>query len=245
VSGETPAVLVFDCVSKRYGSDDRSVWALHDTSLHLGHGEFVSIVGPSGSGKTTILNLSAGLDTPSSGKILVMGRSLADLSANQLAQMRRETVSFVFQFANLLGSLTAARNVAVPLRADGVGREETERRVAAALRSVGMAERADHYPDELSGGELQRVAIARALATDAKLLLVDEPTGNLDSVRGEEIMELLRRAVDERGRSVLLVTHDNRAAAYGDRIITLRDGRIVDVVERRTSRPDVVPLKKR
>jgi len=173
------------------------------------------------------------------------GRLVWALRESHRARLRRRTIAFVFQFFNLLPTLTAAQNVAVPLRADGRRRAEVEARVAGALAAVGLADRADHRPDELSGGEMQRVAIARALATDARLILADEPTGNLDSVRSEEILELLRRASEREGRSVVLVTHDHRAAAYGDRILTLRDGRIVDQVEGGVRRATVTRLPRR
>jgi putative ABC transport system ATP-binding protein len=226
-------VVVRD-VTRRFGEGARAVWALRDVSLTLAAGELVTVMGPSGSGKSTLLNLIAGLDTADAGEVEVDGRRLSTLTDGDRARLRRRTLAFVFQTMNLLPTLTAAQNVAVPLRADGMARREADARVATALAAVGVAGRAGHYPGELSGGEMQRVAIARALATDARVILADEPTGNLDTVRGEEILELLRRAVDVDGRTVLLVTHDLRASAYGDRMLTLRDGRIVDEVSTRT-----------
>ncbi len=224
------AVASLRTVAKRYGAGGRLVWALRDVSLDVQPGEFVAVTGPSGSGKTTLLNLVAGLDAPDTGEVLLEGRRVAALGDGERARLRRRTVAFVFQFFNLLPTLTAAQNVAVPLRADGRRRAEIAERVARALDAVGLGERSGHYPSELSGGEMQRVAVARALATDARLILADEPTGNLDTIRSEEILELLRAASERDGRSVLLVTHDLRAAAYGDRLLTLRDGRIVDEV---------------
>jgi putative ABC transport system ATP-binding protein len=235
-------VAVLQNLSKRYGDADRVVWAVRDVSLSIGAREFVSITGPSGSGKSTLLNLVAGLDVPTGGEVIVDGQSVAQRSARQMALFRRKTVAMIFQFFNLLPTLTALENVAVPLRADGMKRTEVNARVQRSLEAVGLSDRAGHYPGQLSGGEMQRVAIARALATDARLILADEPTGNLDTSRGEQILELLRRATDENGRSVLLVTHDMIAASYGDRLLTLRDGRIVDEVITPSAQGKVIPL---
>lgn len=230
-------------VSRSYGEADRRVWALRTVSLSVQPAEFVSIVGPSGSGKSTLLNLIAGLETPTEGEVLVGGRAIASMGDEELARLRRRVVTFVFQFFNLLPTLTAAQNVAMPLRADGMQKAEIDARVGASLEIVGLTSRASHYPTELSGGEMQRVAIARALATRAEVILADEPTGNLDSTRGEQIMELLRRAREVERRAVVLVTHDLRAAAYGDRMLTLRDGVIVDEIENAT-RAEVIPFRK-
>jgi putative ABC transport system ATP-binding protein len=238
-----PGIVELRAVSKRYGDGDRAVWAVRDVSLSLAPGEFLSITGPSGSGKSSLLNLIAGLDFPTTGDVYVDGECLRTQSSTALARMRREKVAFIFQFFNLLQSLNAERNVAVPLRAQGLPRIEVAERVSKALEAVGMKHRAAHYPDELSGGELQRVAIARALAADARVILADEPTGNLDSIRGEEILELLKQASEKQGRAVVLVTHDARAAAYGDRILTLRDGCVVDEIET-TARAEIIPLHK-
>ena len=216
--------------------------ALRDVSLTIEPGEFVAITGPSGSGKSTLLNLVAGLDSPTSGEVSIEGTPIPTLSNRELSVVRRRTIAIIFQFFNLLPTLTAEENVAVPLRADGIKTAEVRSRATHALDVVGLAQRARHYPSELSGGEMQRVAIARALATDARLILADEPTGNLDTERGEEILELLRQACERDGRAVLLVTHDLRAAAYGDRLITLRDGRIVDEVSSAPSSAQVVRL---
>jgi putative ABC transport system ATP-binding protein len=235
------AVVVVRGVTRRFGEGERAVWALRDVSLAVMPGELVAITGPSGSGKSTLLNLIAGLDTANAGEVEVEGQRLATMTDGERARLRRRTVAFVFQSTNLLPTLTAAQNVGVPLRADGVPRRHVDGRVAAALAAVGLAARAGHYPGELSGGEAQRVAIARALATDARVILADEPTGNLDTARGEEILELLRRAVEVDGRTVLLVTHDLRAGAYGDRTISLRDGRIVDELATQI-RATVAPL---
>ncbi len=220
-------IVRFDRVSVRYGDGDRAVWALRDLSMEIQPGEFVTIMGPSGSGKTTLLNLAAGLQVPDSGRVLVDGQDLGVMSDTELAAVRRVQVAYVFQFFNLLPTLTARENVELPLRANGLRKSEIDERVREHLDLVGLGQRSGHFPRELSGGELQRIAIARALATRARVILADEPTGNLDSIRGEEILELLRQTVASDGRSVVLVTHDPRAAAYGDRMLTLRDGTIV------------------
>jgi putative ABC transport system ATP-binding protein len=239
---DSDPIVTLHAVSKRYGTGERAVWALHDVTLAVRPGEFVVVMGPSGSGKSTLLNLIAGLDVPDQGDVHVAGRPVAGLPDEELARMRRRTIAFIFQFFNLLPTLDAWDNVAVPLRADGVRRGELTERVTRALDAVGIAHRARHYPDEMSGGEMQRVAIARALATDARVLLADEPTGNLDTARSQEILALLRRAVDAEGRAIVMVTHDPRAAQYGDRVITLSDGRIAEerTVRRVNGSPDVV-----
>jgi putative ABC transport system ATP-binding protein len=230
-------------VSKQYGDDEgQHVSAVRDVSLDVAPGEFVSIMGPSGSGKSTLLNLIAGLDVPTAGDVLVDGQRIRTLSARQLAMLRRKTVTLVFQFFNLLPTLTTKQNVAVPLLADGLPRRDISERVDRALASVSMSHRGEHYPSQLSGGEMQRVAIARALATDARIILADEPTGNLDSVRGEEILELLKQSTERGERTVIMATHDLRAAAYGDRLFTMRDGRIVDEVLGQRVVPKVTPL---
>ena len=242
--GATRPLVVVRNVTRRFGDGAGAVWALRDVSLTVAPAELVTIMGPSGSGKSTLLNLVAGIDEPDTGTVEVDGNVLARMRDAELARLRRRTVAFVFQAMNLLPTLTAAQNVAVPLRADGMPARTVAERVASALAHVGLTARAGRYPAELSGGEMQRTAIARALATDARLILADEPTGNLDTARGEEVLDLLRRAVDDDGRSVLLVTHDLRASAYGDRMITLRDGRIVDEIRTRV-RSSVTSLPER
>jgi putative ABC transport system ATP-binding protein len=237
-------IVAVEAVSKRFGEGASAVWALRGVSLSLHRGEFVSVMGPSGSGKSTLLSLIAALDDPTRGRVVVAGKAVDALPEGELARMRRRTLTIIFQFFNLLPTLTAAQNVAVPLRADRRPAPEVRRRVAGALDAVGLTKRAHHYPAQLSGGEMQRVAIARAFATDAAVILADEPTGNLDTIRGEEILGLLKRAAEREGRSVLLVTHDARAAAHGDRLITLRDGLIEDQVET-PSTGKVLPLSPR
>jgi putative ABC transport system ATP-binding protein len=217
-------------VEKVFGSGPSAVRAVDRLDLGIVRGEFVALTGPSGSGKSTVLNLLAGLDTPTSGEILIDGHSLALMTDDELTIFRRRKLGIIFQFFNLLPTLTAAENVALPLRADRRPRAEIVERVAEALDLVGMGHRAKHRPGELSGGEMQRIAIARALVIQPLVLLADEPTGNLDSKMGQDILELVKSMSERTGVTVVLVTHDLRAAAYGDRMITLRDGRIIDEV---------------
>ena len=214
-------------VRKVYGRGDTEVCALDGISLDVPAGQFVAMVGPSGSGKSTLLHLLGGLDQPSAGEIMVDGTPLAGMSDDEITIFRRRKIGFVFQFFNLLPTLTAEENVALPLLLDGRGRRAVQPAVEEALAQVGLARRRRHRPDEMSGGEMQRVAIARALVIEPALILADEPTGNLDSRTGEQISSLIRDANERRGATVLLVTHDARAASYGSRTVTMRDGTIV------------------
>jgi putative ABC transport system ATP-binding protein len=202
------------------------IHALRGVSLRIEAGEFVSIMGPSGSGKSTLLHLLGALDTPTTGKALFAGRDLRAMSDRERSRLRRTRIGFVFQFFNLLPTLTAAENVALPLLLDGQPRAGAVKRAAAALEHVGLHPRQDHYPDELSGGEMQRVAVARALVTEPDAVLCDEPTGNLDSATSQEVLGLLRSLPESGRRCVVMVTHDAQAAAYGDRVVKIRDGRI-------------------
>jgi len=217
-------------VEKVFGTGASTVRAVDHLDLGILRGEFVTLTGPSGSGKSTVLNLLAGLDTPTAGEISIDGQRLSAMSDDDLTIFRRRKLGIIFQFFNLLPTLTAAENVALPLRADRRPRPEIQERVMAALELVGMGHRAPHRPGELSGGEMQRVAIARALVIEPVVLLADEPTGNLDSKMGQDVLELVKSMSERTGVTVVLVTHDLRAAAYGDRMITLRDGRIIDEV---------------
>jgi putative ABC transport system ATP-binding protein len=214
-------------VERRFGDGHTAVTALHPLDLAIGAGQLVAVMGPSGSGKSTLLSLIGGLDQPTSGRLAVLGADITQLGAAQLAELRRRRVGYVFQELNLIFGLTAAENVALPLELDGVPANRARETAVETLTAVGLAELVDRYPDELSGGEQQRVAIARAAAGDRPILLADEPTGALDSHTGEAIMRLLRRHCDA-GRTVVLVTHDAAHAAWADRIVFLRDGRLVD-----------------
>ena len=225
-------------VSKSYG-DSGVVQALRNLSFTVEQGERVAVMGPSGSGKSTLLNLICGLDQPTSGSIKLEGIELAALDDDRRTRLRREKIGMIFQTFNLLPTLTALENVALPLRLQGLRRRETDERASAMLERVGLKVRAHHRPDELSGGERQRVAIARALVFHPPILLGDEPTGNLDSATGEEILRLLDDLHNEFNNTILLVTHNDLAAAFCDRILTLRDGQFVK--EARTGRTGAAP----
>jgi putative ABC transport system ATP-binding protein len=220
-------VLELRDIYRTHGKGETAVHALRGVSLSVAPGEFVAVMGPSGSGKSTLLNLAGGLDGPTSGEVAVEGVVLARLNRKQLAAVRRRNVGYVFQDLNLLPSLTAAENVALPLELDGMSLRKTRPLALAALAEVGLEELAPRFPDEMSGGQQQRVAIARALVGDRRLVLADEPTGALDSQTGEAVLKLLRARVDA-GAAGVLVTHEARHAAWADRVIFLRDGRIVD-----------------
>jgi putative ABC transport system ATP-binding protein len=213
-------------VSKTVASGGRPLTILHDTDLEVGRGETIAVVGPSGSGKSTLLGLIAGLDAPSSGRILIDGEDITTLPEDRLARLRGQKIGFVFQFFHLVGSLTALENVLVPMEL--AGRLDGLPRARALLEEVGLSDRTHHYPSQLSGGEQQRVAIARALANDPPLLLADEPTGNLDSQNGGHIVDLLFDVNGSRGTTLVLVTHDRDLASRAHQRVALRDGRIVE-----------------
>src|SRR5437870_3838754 len=212
-------------VSKHFNGKRRVV-ALDSVDLDIARGELVSIVGPSGSGKSTLLNLIGGLDRPSTGEIRIDGQPIAALSDDDLTRLRRDKIGFIFQFFNLLPSLTCLENVALPLHLKGLGRREIEKRASELLELVQLGPRIDHLPDELSGGERQRVAIARALAFHPPVLLADEPTGNLDTHTGADILALIRDLHERLNSTILIVTHDPTVAESCSRTVTLRDARI-------------------
>ena len=210
----------------------RKVTALEGIHLEVARGEMLSLVGPSGSGKSTLLNLIGGLDRPSAGEIAIDGRALASLSDDELTRLRRDKIGFIFQFFNLLPSLNCLENVALPLHLKGMPKKQTAGRARELLDLVQLGHRLDHLPDELSGGERQRVAIARALAFYPPILLADEPTGNLDSHTGAEILNLIRDLHQRLGATVLIVTHDTGVAESCPRMVTLHDGRVAGDVRR-------------
>ncbi|MCI1749081.1 MAG: ABC transporter ATP-binding protein [Acidipropionibacterium sp.] len=220
-------VLGLDHVSRVYGSGEQAVHALRDVSIDVEPGTFLSVMGPSGSGKSTLLGLAGGLDQPSEGVVSVCGQSLNGLSRDDLARIRRRQLGFIFQDFNLVSTLTALENIALPLELDGVGARQARVVAAEALERIGLPELGDRFIEEMSGGQQQRVAIGRAIVGDRRLLLADEPTGALDSATGDEVMALIRQLADE-GVAVVLVTHEARHAAWADRVVFLRDGRLVD-----------------
>ena len=211
-------------VRKAYKQGENEITALAGISLDIVKGTFAVIMGPSGSGKSTLLHLIGGLDRPSSGELLVDNRLIGQMADDQVTLFRRKKIGFVFQFFNLLPTLTALENVALPLVLDGRSKFEAEERAQLLLKKIGLERRNRHLPEELSGGEIQRIAMARALAFDPPILLADEPTGNLDSKNGNAILSLLRQISKEEGCTVVMVTHSEEAAGYGDRRIYLRDG---------------------
>ena len=229
----TRMLVSIRALTLRLPSGGRLLTVLDDVSLDVAAGETVAVAGPSGSGKSTLLGLVAGLDTPTSGTIVVAGAEVTRLGESALARFRRETLGYVFQSYHLISTLTAAENVAVPL--DLAGAPGPAARAAELLAGVGLADRGHHYPAQLSGGEQQRVALARAMALDPPLLLADEPTGNLDSTTGAVIVDLLFAWNRERGTTLLLVTHDGALAERADRVVALRDGRVAG--ERRRAAP--------
>jgi putative ABC transport system ATP-binding protein len=213
-------------ISKTYGAGPQAMKAVDGLSLDIERGEFVSLMGPSGSGKTTMLNLIAGIDEPTDGQVILNGIDLATQADHQLADLRLRTIGFVFQTFNLIPALTVQENVSWPLEFSGYSRAEVRRRSAHALERVGVVGCERRHPGELSGGEQQRVAIARSIATEPRILLADEPTGNLDSHTGRTILDLLRALNHADAVTVVMVTHNVFAAAFGDRTLELRDGRI-------------------
>ncbi len=221
------AVLELRDVVRTHGSSEQAVVALQGISLTVAPGELVAVMGPSGSGKSTLLHLAGGLDAPTSGEVLVEGVTRGALGRMALARLRRRSVGYVFQDLNLVPALTAGENVSLPRELDGVPNRKARREALVALEQVGIGELADRFPDDMSGGQQQRVAIARALVGERRLVLCDEPTGALDSTTGAAVMALLRARCDD-GVAGVLVTHDARHAAWADRVVFLRDGRVVD-----------------
>lgn len=219
-------------ISKKYGKADNQISALTDITLSFAAGTFTAIMGPSGSGKSTLLQCAAGLDRPTTGTVTLAGTSLQDKTETELTLLRRQKVGFVFQSFNLLPSLTAEQNVALPLRL--AGQKPTQRQILNALAKVGLEDRANHRPSELSGGQQQRVAIARALIVQPAVLFADEPTGALDSTTGHSLLQTLSQLVRENGQTIIMVTHDPIAAAYAQKVVFLADGRLAGELSRPT-----------
>jgi putative ABC transport system ATP-binding protein len=231
-------------VTKNYQQGKRVVEAVRGVTLRIAYGEFVSIMGPSGSGKSTLMHLLGGLDQPTSGRVLFCGRDVHAMRDKELSTLRRSRIGFIFQFFNLLPTLTAEENVALPLLLAGWRRAKALIPAREELDRVGLRDRACHFPDQLSGGEMQRVAIARALVVKPEAVLCDEPTGNLDTRTSAEILRLLRSIPEPGKRAVIMVTHDDHAAHYGDRIVHIRDG-LIEKEEPgcRTGNMETMPLK--
>lgn len=213
-------------ICKSFGEKDNRTQVLNNISLKAGKGEFISLMGASGSGKSTLLYLLGGLDTPDSGEILLDGRDISKMRDKELSRLRREGLGFVFQFFNLVQNLTVEDNILLPLVMDGKSPKKYRERLDGILETVGLSDKRKSYPNQLSGGQQQRCAVARAVIYEPKILLADEPTGNLDSKSGSEIMELFSRINKDKGITILMVTHSAEYAAYSDRVITLSDGQI-------------------
>ena len=211
-------------LKKTYGRGDQIVEALRGVDLEISKGQFVAIMGPSGSGKSTLLHLLGGLDRPTSGSVILNEVAIDKMTDEELSIFRRRKLGFIFQFFNLLPTLTAIENVALPLLLDKKSMDEVEPRARELLKQIGLGNRMDHTPDQLSGGEMQRVAIARALVSDPLMILADEPTGNLDTKTGESVLSILSTMAREQGKTIVMVTHDPKAASYGTRLIRVRDG---------------------
>ena len=216
------AVVAAERLTRRYGEGDTAVDALRDVSLEIAAGELTAVMGPSGSGKSTLMHILAGLDKPTSGTVTIAGREITAMGDNELTKLRREHIGFVFQFFNLLPMLTAEENILLPLSI--AGKKPDRAWVDGVIEGVGLGSRRSHRPSELSGGQQQRVAVARALVSRPTVLFADEPTGNLDSTTGAEILQLLRTSVDTRGQTVVMVMHDLRATQIADRTLRLEDG---------------------
>jgi len=222
------SVLELRRVSKVYGQGGAEVRALEQVTLSVDQGAMVAVMGPSGSGKSTLLTIAGSLEEPTEGEVIVRGAALSGMSRNDKARLRRRTIGYVFQDFNLLPGLSAAENVSLPLELDGWRARRARSAGLAALAELGLAERADHYPDELSGGERQRVAIARAMVGERRLLLADEPSGALDSANAEAVMQLVHDACKNAGMAAVVVTHDARLASWADQVVFLRDGQVTD-----------------
>jgi putative ABC transport system ATP-binding protein len=218
-------------VRKKYQMGEVTVDALNKVDFVVAGGEFVAIMGPSGSGKSTLLHLLGGLDGPTDGEITIAGHQLSKLNDREVTLIRRRNVGFIFQFFNLLPTLTAEENITLPLLIDGQNLKQHQERIDRLVDMVGLTDRRHHKPDQLSGGQQQRVAVARAFVTNPAIVLADEPTGNLDSRNGEEILNLLRRSCDELCQTIVMVTHDAKAASFANRVVFLMDGRVVGDLE--------------
>ncbi|MEM2605166.1 MAG: ABC transporter ATP-binding protein [Candidatus Pacearchaeota archaeon] len=220
------SIVKLDKVCKTYELGKVKVPAVREVSLEIEEGDFIAIMGPSGSGKSTLMNLIGALDVPTAGKIFFKDKNIASISESALAKLRGKKIGFIFQQFNLIPTLTAKENVMLPMIFQGIPAEEREKKAENLLEKVGLSKRANHKPKELSGGEQQRVAIARALANDPEIILADEPTGNLDSKKGKEILEILKK-LNKEGKTIIIVTHDSNIAKSAKKIIYIKDGKVV------------------
>lgn len=221
------AILVVNNLHKSYNLGEIEVQALRGVDLSVQEGEFIAIMGPSGSGKSTLLHLLGGLDTPSRGEVILGGKSLKGLKDSRLAMIRRQEIGFIFQFFNLLPTLTAAENIYLPFLLDNKRGKQYDDKVQQMLSLVGLSDRSHHFPNQLSGGEQQRVAIARALVIEPRIILADEPTGNLDSSAAMTVLKLLQESSNQQKQTILMVTHDRKTAGYSEKLLELQDGKIV------------------
>ena len=240
------SLISVENLTKIYGSGNTAVTALDHVNLKVNAAEFVAVMGPSGCGKSTLLHLIGGLDKPSEGQILLDGIAVEDMNDDDLTELRRRKIGFVFQFFNLIPVLSAAENAALPITLDGASPAQAGAKAVEWLTRFGLGDRLSSRPDQLSGGQQQRVALARALVADPALILADEPTGNLDTRAGDEIASLLRDVSKKFGRTVMIVTHDPRIAAYADRIVFLKDGKVLEdtLLERKSGHPAEVLASK-
>ena len=228
IGGTMENIIEVNNICKSLGAKDNRTQVLKDISLTVGKGEFLSLMGASGSGKSTLLYLLGGLDTPDSGEIFLNGKDIAKMRDKELSKLRREGMGFVFQFFNLVQNLTVEDNILLPLVMDGKEPKKYRDRLDSMLETVGLSDKRKSYPNQLSGGQQQRCAIARAVICEPQILLADEPTGNLDSKSGTEIMELFKHINGDKGITILMVTHSRECAAYSDKVITLCDGSIIN-----------------
>lgn len=227
------AVITVKDLYKIYRIGDNRVRALNGVSFTINKGEFCAIVGTSGSGKSTLLNMLAGLEKPTKGEIVIAGEHMEKKSENQLVKFRRKHIGFIFQSFNLMGTMNAIENVALPLTFQGISRKERMKRAKKMIHLVGLEKYADHRPNQMSGGQQQRVGVARALVVRPEIIFADEPTGNLDSNTSQEIMNLMKNVVREHNQTLIMVTHDNYLASFADKIIRIKDGKIVDMKDNR------------
>lgn len=232
---KTNTVITVKDLYKVYRIGDNKVRALNGVSFTINKGEFCAIVGTSGSGKSTLLNMLAGLEKPTKGEIIIAGEHMENKTENQLVKFRRKHIGFIFQSYNLMGTMNAVENVALPLVFQGVPKKERMKRARKMVHLVGLDKHWKHKPNQMSGGQQQRVGVARALVVEPNIIFADEPTGNLDSATSEEIMALMRKVVEEKQQTLIMVTHDNQLAEYADKIIRIKDGKIIELIDKKAA----------